>query len=271
MGHPGLRFPSLLVAVLLAWAAPVAAEVVRIGGTGGAIGVLTHLGKPFEEQTGIVLEVIPSLGSGGGIKAVGDGALELSITGRYLSASELARGLREAATLRTPYVFATSKSEPVTMGGQGIVAAFADVSAAWPDGTRIKPILRPRAEDDNVVISALFPGMAAALESARGRPELSIATTDQDNADLAETLPGSFIGATYTQVIMEKRDLRLVAIDGVPPGMATFESGRYRYGKVFHIISPRQPSVAAARFVQFLSSEDGVRALREGGCLPGTE
>ena len=45
------------------------------------------------------------------------------------------------------------------------------------------------------------------LQQLRKRRDLSIAATDQDNADVAEKLKGSLISATLTQIMTEKRNL----------------------------------------------------------------
>ena len=63
----------------------------------------------------------------------------------------------------------------------------------------------------------------------------------------------------------------MISIDGAVPTIETFENGTYRYAKVFHVILRQQPGAAAKSFMEFLHSADGVRALREAGCLPGAE
>lgn len=194
-------------AVLLAPWTVSAADVLRIGGTGGATALLMHLSKPFAQKTGIAIEIIPSLGSGGALKAAADGALDVAIVGRTLSDADIGRGLAEVASIRTPFVYATSHHGPVSMSEGEIVGAYAASAATWPDGAPIKLILRPRAEDDNAVAASLFPGMQAATDLARQRAELPVATTDQDDADLAESLNGSLIAATYTQITMEHREI----------------------------------------------------------------
>lgn len=258
-------------AAIAACGQPANAETVRIGGTGGALGMLRHIAKSFADRSGDTLDVVPSLGSGGGIRATGDGAIDLSITGRTLTEQEQARGLMEVALIRTPYIFATSNPGPIAMAGRDIVQVYAEAAPSWSDGTRIKLILRPLAEDDNAVIGSMFPAMASAMQLARLRTELPIATTDQDNAELAEQLPGSFAGMTYTQLLSERRNLRAIAIDDVAPDMAAFESGRYKFGKVFHIVSRRRADGAIGRFLSFLASDEGIRAMREAGCLPVSE
>jgi phosphate transport system substrate-binding protein len=268
------RSPLFLLLVAAAWAAgspPAAADPLRIGGTGGAIGLMTRLAKPFLERSGTMLEVVPSLGSGGGIRAAAEGAIDIAVAGRALSDAEKAQGLTEAALLRTPFVFATSSHGPAAMTAAEIAGVYANPVTAWPDGIRIKVILRPKAEDDNAVMARHFPGIGEALAAARARGELPIATTDLDNAALAEGLDGSFIGATYMQMVTERRDLRLIAIDGVAPALDTLESGRYRYDKMLRIVVRTPPSQSVQAFLRFLHSDAGVQALRDGGCIPGGE
>lgn len=258
--------------VLALWTVPAAAvDVLRVGGTGSATALLAHLGEPFTQQTGITVEVIPNLGSGGGLNALAQGVLDLAISGRKLNPAELARGFVQVAAVRTPYVFVTSHPAPPGLTGREVAAAYSNARAAWPDGTPFDLILRPRSETDISLLAGMFPGLEAALNQARQRGDVPIAATDQDNADLAEKLWRSLTGATYTQVIMERRNLRMVSFDNVAPTLEAFESGAYPYAKVLRVIYSQQPSAAAERFAQFLRTDAGVRALREAGCLPGGE
>ena len=247
------------------------ADTLRIGGTGGAIGLMTRLAKPFAERSGVTLEVVRSLGSGGGIRAAAEDAIDVAVAGRSLSDAEKAQGLTEAAIVRTPFVFATSSHGPTAMTAAEIVGIYANPITHWPDGTRVKAILRPKAEDDNAVMASHIPGIANGLAAARARGELPVATTDLDNAALAEGLEGSFIGATYTQMVTERRDLRLIAIDGVAPALEALKNGRYRYDKVLRIVVRTKMTAPVRAFLDFLHSDAGIQALRDAGCIPGGE
>ena len=99
----------------------------------------------------------------------------------------------------------------------------------------------------------------------------SVAATDQDNADLAQRVEGSLSGATVTQIKMEKRDLRFVALDGVKPTLENFEKGIYPFGKRLFVIVPAKKSPAVDRFIAFLRSSQGVHALREADILVAAE
>ena len=113
--------------------------------------------------------------------------------------------------------------------------------------------------------------MGAAIETARRRAEVPTAATDQDNAALADRTAGSLVGTTMTQIKTEHRNLHVVPLDGVEPTLANFESGAYRFAKHLYFIVPRTSSAEAQRFMEFLRSARGVKALRETEILPGAE
>jgi phosphate transport system substrate-binding protein len=248
-------------------APPAHAQTLRLAGTGSATELLRRLGAAFAVDGQIEVEVIPSLGSGGAIHALGDNALDLAVSGRALKPQESAQGLVVAFTARTPFVLATSHPRPNGLTPAGIADAFQSLRPTWSDGSPIRVILRPRSESDMALMGELFPGLASAIARARERPDIPVAATDQDNADLAEQTPGSLVGSTLTQLQLEKRNLRMVAIDGVEPSFENFERGTYRYAKPLHFIVSARPSPLVERFVAFLRSPAGRKALREAHAL----
>jgi phosphate transport system substrate-binding protein len=256
---------ALALAVILA--VPAAAGTLHLGGTGSATEPLRRIGARFASGTGIAVDIIAGLGSSGGISATAEGVLELAVSGRALSPGEEARDLIQVLTVCTPFVMATSHASPGSFDRASIAAIWAQAASTWPDGTPIRIVLRPKAESDNLTMAALFPGMEQSLAQARTRDTVPVGATDQDNADLAEQIPGSLIGTTYAQMLTEHRALRLVAINGEAPGIETFESGRYPFGKQLHMIAARHATPDADRFLGFLRSPDGVLAMREAGIV----
>src|ERR1700733_9542851 len=97
---------ALALAVILA--VPAAAGTLHLGGTGAATEPLRRIGARFAADTGIAVDIIPGLGSSGGISAAAEGVVQLAVSGRALSPSEEARDLIEVLTVCTPYVLATS-------------------------------------------------------------------------------------------------------------------------------------------------------------------
>jgi phosphate transport system substrate-binding protein len=252
-------------------ASPAGAQTVRIGGTGSANALMHSLGSAYAETSEDPISVIPSLGTNGAIRAVAAGALDIAVSGRPLKPQEEAAGLVVLATLKTPFGFLSSRQNPPGLAKNDIAALFDAARTTWADGFPLRIVMRPRSESDTALIVALFPEVGAAMERARARPEIPIAATDQDNADLAERLTGSLAGATLTQIAMEKRPLSFVDIDGVKPTLENLESGAYPYAKTFYLVAARSRRPSVDRFTAFLLSASGRKALREGGVLPARD
>ena len=190
----------VLLAGMPAADAAAASKTLRMGGTGSSIGMLRQVGGEFAAAAGgVKIIVIPSLGSSGGIHALADGKLDVAVSARPLKPAEAAKGLRQVLVLRTAYVLATSHRKPNGLKTADLPKIFSASKPTWADGTPIRLILRPRSETDTKLLGKLFPGMDKAIEDLRRRAEVPIAATDQDNADMAERLPGSLTGTTLTQ------------------------------------------------------------------------
>jgi phosphate transport system substrate-binding protein len=159
----------------------------------------------------------------------------------------------------------TSHPQPNGLRSSEIADIFKALKPTWKDGSLIRIILRPRSDSDTEVLGGMFPGMASVLELARRRSDIPVAATDQDNADLAERIAGSLSGSTFTQIVMERRALRSVPIDGTEPSVENLEGGSYPYAKKLDfILSPKKTSSAEA-FTAFLRSPAGQAALRSTG------
>jgi phosphate transport system substrate-binding protein len=255
----------------LATLSPVSAEILKVGGTGAATEMLRQIAPAFEVETGVELQVIPSLGTSGANAAVADGVLGISVGGRDLKKNEAEKGLTVAATFRTPFGLATSRPGPDSLKSAEIADLYRADRPSWPDGTPILIVLRPADESDNAVLGKLFPGMSEAIKHARTRSDLSVAGTDQDNADMAEKTKGSLVGASLTQITTEKRNLRFVAIDGVPPSVESYENGSYPYAKTLYLVVPAKISPEAAAFLSFIATPAGESLLRKAGIIAGVQ
>ena len=252
--------------VLLAGPA-ASAETLKIAGTGGAMPMAERAAADFAGSTGVKIEVIPGLGSKGAIKAVADGAIDLAFSARLLNPDEAALGLTIVPIARTALVFVTSQAKPNSLKSTELPEIFRSMSPKWADGSPIHLILRPKIDADTLLIEKFFPGMHEAIEAARLRPEIPVTATDQDNAELAEGLEGSFVQAGFSQIISEKRRLRFVAIDNVEPTAENFETGKYPYEKVFYLVYSAKGKVPAEGLLDFLRSAKGREALRQTGSL----
>ncbi|WP_159460071.1 PstS family phosphate ABC transporter substrate-binding protein [Tistlia consotensis] len=247
----------------------MAADALRIGGTGAALAVADALGKAFAAgRPEVEITVLPSLGSSGALRALADGAVELAIAARPLKPEERAAGLDAVLFARTPFVFVTARPSAQPLDSAALAALYADPAPHWADGTPLRIVLRPETDSDSTLLAERLPGMAGALALARRRPEVPVAATDQDNLRIAQEMPGSLTAATLLQLLGEGADLRLLPLDGVAPGLEALEAGRYPLFKELYLVTRRDAGPTTRAFLAFLASDRARTILRRAGGLP---
>ncbi len=228
---------------------------LKIGGSGAALGAMSALGHAYaREQSGFAVDIAPSLGSSGGIRAVLEGAMDIGVSARPLTGAEAASGARAVACFSTPFVFVTSNFNVDAVALKDLPRLFSDPSATWPDGEMVSVILRPKVDTSSFLLVEKVPGMALALEVARLRPDVPIAATDQENLRMAQSMAGSLAAATLTQYLTERPALRLIALDGVLPEAAKAGSDSYRLAAQICLIARATLTPVARRFIDFVRS-----------------
>ena len=244
-------------------------DELRIGGTGSAYVLMQRLSAAFRTANpGDRVEIIPGLGSGGGIAALLEGVLDLSTSGRVLNSAERAKGLASFPLLETPFAFVTSGPAGLSLRKNDVVAIYGGELTKWPDGEAIKPVLRPKSDAVTLFMLANFAGMSAAMDKLRERPDVPVAPTDQDSVMAAEKIPNSFAPMTLLQYVAERPQLRLIALDGVVPSLQSMEDGTFSLKTTIHVVKTPQPSAVALRFMAFLGSTAAEAIIRENGGQP---
>lgn len=265
----GRRLASALAAVLafLAAGPGQAAEMLRIGGTGNALGAMQRVGEAFAKRNpGVTVKVLPSLGTSGAVKAVPQGAIEVGLSSRALRDEESRLGVTQFEYARTPFVIAVPRKSPATaITRDDLADFFAGRKPAWPDGTPVRPILRQPGDDNTRQLRQMSPAIDAALTLAEKRPGLPFATTDQEAADKGESVPGALVLTTLGLILSEGRALKPLVLDGVEPTVANAASGRYPHVKRFFLVTRATPSEVTKRFVDFVRSPEGREILAGSG------
>ncbi|WP_291993053.1 substrate-binding domain-containing protein [Candidatus Accumulibacter sp. ACC003] len=261
----GIVLASLLTLLLLPFSA--SAAVLRIAGTGNALGTMRLLGEAFTkahpETTVIVLD---SIGTSGAIRAVPKGAIEIGLSSRLPSDEEARNGMTTVEYARSLAVFAVPGSSAVASITLAQVAdIYSGKLTTWPDGSKIRPVMRQPGDDNTRQIKRLSAAIEQALDAAEKREGLTYAATDQEAADKMEHISGSIGVTTIALIRSEKRSLRPLALDGVEPNLENLSSGRYPMFKHFYLVLPKEPTPAAKEFVQFMRSPPGRRILEENG------
>ncbi len=260
-----LRRLSLSVAVAV-FATTSTAERLRIGGTGVALGSMQVLSRAYMNlNPGSEVEVLPSLGSSGGVKALAANAIDLSLTSRPLKEREQGLGLNVRKYARTALAIVTSPTvERTSISQQELESIYAGETTTWPDGSTIRIVTRPKSESDIRSLRSLSQDMSTALDATFLRPGLIIARTDQENAEALETTTGSIGLIAVGQIATEQLHLNVLSLDNVVPAV----SDDYPIIKSLYIVSSNNSSTLANDFLDFVFSERGGRILREYDHMP---
>jgi len=241
---------------MTAASAPAYGETLKISGTGGVLGAVKLLAEAFREKHPDAKFIfLPSTGSSGAVKAVLAGALDIGVTSRSLKEEEERQGAVQHRYAYTPFVFATgikTRASGITIGQ--LAEIYAGAITTWPDGSPIRLVLRPEADSDTLTLRSMSRGMDQALDRAFSRKGMSIAMTDQDSADMIEKIPGALGTTTLSQILTEKRAIKALSMEGVPPTMDALKDGSYPHFKTLYIVTKGSPSGLPGRFVEFVRS-----------------
>ncbi|MBF0628025.1 MAG: substrate-binding domain-containing protein [Magnetococcales bacterium] len=249
-------------------AATAQAEPLRVSGTGAAISTIKRIGEIYRQSHPELSFqfLLPPMGSSGAIKALTTDQLDLALTGRPLKKEEQEAGLIQEWVGHSPFVFVVHQDSPATHITQAQLADFyAGRQNSWPDGSRVRTILRPLADADTTLLKSISPAMREAVEQAHARrqPGSALAETDLDLANMVEKVPGGLGGVALTLILAEQRPLKGLILDGVEPTVDALDKKQYPYSKPLYLVL-RQESPASLRgFVTFLRSTEGQALLRQ--------
>lgn len=243
---------------------------LRVGGTGAAKVALQRLTSDWQREQGVELQVMPELGSTGGIAALLAGGIDVAMSNRPPRASDGAiQGLRVLEYARTPFALAVHHRLGVQELSLGEVAAlFAEGAARFPNGARARPVLRSPSAGASDKMRALSPQIAIAYDRALLRRGMLHAATDTEAAELIEQVPGAFAGLTLAQLLQEGRPHVALHIDGRAPTLAHLASGRWPHGRLMYAIARADSPAVAHGLLDHLRSPRSRALLLAGGYLP---
>lgn len=259
---------TTLFSLVFALALPTAthAETVRLGGTGASLGTMSLLAQAYRKvDPSFQLEIVPNLGSSGGIKALTTGATQIAVASRPIKAEELAAGLRAFEYGRTAFVMVTAKDNVQALTLTQIADLYAGRQTKWADGQPVRLVLRPPSDGDTLLLAAFSPGVKDALAIAMAREGMVTAMTDQDSADAIERLPGGLGTSSLALLMSEHRRARALTINGIAPTTANIASGRYPYVKPLYLLVKNGAPASVVQFIAFVGSEAGRRILTAAG------
>lgn len=256
---------SVLCVSLLAW--PAQAKDLRLGGSGVGLELTRILAEQFaKDRAGVTVSVAESLGTGGGIRALAAGKLDVAVIMRPLKTDEVAGG-ETLPLCRTPWTFYVNATRAdVALTGADLPALFLSALPPFARG-EVRPLLRPANETGFQYLEKAFPGLSAAVAAARENRAAVTEVTDQDAMSAVENGPALVGFGALAPMVAERRALRAVPLDGID---AATMSPAYPHWAEVYLALGAASSASSRAFAAFVASPAAQASLRANGCLPVT-
>jgi len=261
----------LIVGCVFLAGLPAIAEPIHVGGTGSASPLMQELGAAYRKQhpNDEIHVMFPPPSSGGGIRMLLSGKLDLAVSGRPLKPEEQTQVGQVFLYAKTPLVIAGRGDVRKAGFSRGEIAdLYAGRMTRWDDGTAIRIIMRSTYESDILQLRKLSPAVDEAVQRALERPGMAYAENDLDAVNLLTKVPGSVGTTTLGLLKAGNHSLRLYPLEGVTPSLQNLAEGKYPLSKSIFVVAGRQPSESAKRFIQFLRTPQASDVLRRAEYLP---
>lgn len=241
------------------------AQTLTVGGTGSSAPLLQLLFDEFRQQSpqAVLRQISPPLGSGGAVRALKAGHIDLAVVGRALTPVEVSGVGAQFELARTPLVFVTPDGKrPGGFTLDELASVYNGSLGQWDNGQPIRLVLRATFESDTLQIRAMSPQLELADSAARKRPGMQIGDDDLQTLNLLSKTPAALGASTLGLLRATGSRLQVLPINGVAPSLTSMKSGSYPWYKILVVVLAPNASAQALAFAQFLRSANA-RAVLE--------
>ncbi len=203
---------------------PAAPQVtLTLSGSGSATGVLSAVQPVFEAAVpGYHLKVLPGSGTGGGVKGIVGGVLDVAGMARPPKDEEAAQGVEYVSFGQAGQAVITHPDVGIeNLTADQVKAIFSGEITQWSDvgGPALPIILYLRDEGDSstkALVSVVMGDTPFADTVAQ------VLTSQGDMLAAVSGTPGSVGIATWPTALAAGADVQPVSLDGVAPGNSTY-------------------------------------------------
>jgi phosphate transport system substrate-binding protein len=261
----GVVLSSILaLAVLVAFVPVAAAEDLTIVGTGDGVMVLKSIGDSYSLQNPDVAVHVPkSIGSGGGVKAVGNDKYALGRVARGIKDKEKHFGLSYVPYAKVPVSIVVNQSVPVdNLTSQQVLGIFSGKITNWSQvggkDAKIRVIRREDGDSSLKVLKKQFPGWKNITLTDRAKTAKSTPENYQILSTKADT-----IGFGPHDVSMMS-NVKCLSIDGKHP----LDKGYPAIGTMGLIYKESKRRGYIDGFINFATSDAAHKAIERAGGIP---
>jgi phosphate transport system substrate-binding protein len=250
---------------------PKPANLLRLAGSGSNLPVTNALANAFmARRPWLRVRVHESIGSGGGVEATLDRAIDVGLISRPLKPSDRDAGLVAIAYARVAVVVAANPSVPLRKITRAkLLDLYSGRETFWEDGTPVELLKREPGDSSHLAMYAAVPEFEAvdaeAWASDRGRPLL----TDRAMQEALIMTPGAVGLFDQGLAVSQGLPISVLEFEGLRPNEEAVRSGTYPIFKDLAFVLPSDdPDPLATEFISFVFSKEGQELIRASGYVP---
>ncbi|MEN6429866.1 MAG: phosphate ABC transporter substrate-binding protein [Coriobacteriales bacterium] len=239
-------------------------ERVRVSGSGTCLPLLEILTKEYGNDR-VDFVYLPGLHSGGGIKGVANGDLEIGAVSRELTDEEKALGLDYTLISNDGLVVAVHPS--VTIDGlttQQVKDIYSGKYSNWAQlgGPDIPITILDRNEDESAKIILRKYVLGTDLKIT---PKAVNLYYEPDMIEGLQSTVGAIGYFSLGYGLSQDVPVRYLALDGVEASVENIKSGKYKIVRPLGIVTRSDVSAEVRRFLQWATSDEALALIESQG------
>jgi phosphate transport system substrate-binding protein len=242
-----------------------------MAGSGSTAPLVQRLALALPPQSSRPIYVAQSVGTGGGLRALKDGLIDLALASRPLTPQERGDGLQDLPLARSLLVFAVHPDAraPRATSEAELEAMYQGRLPRWPSGEPVVLLVREQGDSGMLLLAERSPKLHRAMQEARAQGRALEFETDTDMLHALATIRGS-LGPIDLGLLQlgEPTPALPLALGDTLPSPETAAQGRWPWLKPLLLVTRGAPSPQLAPFLSFIHTQEVRDALPAGGYLP---
>lgn len=254
-------------------APPVKSVALRLAGSGSNVSLLRRtIAACAQSGPALDVHIAEGIGSGGGLRALRDGVIDVALVSRPLKPTEHDPSWHVVTYARSAVGWAAHPLAPLaSLTEDQLLAALQQPRPRWPDGQPMQWLLREAGDSSHATAAAWWPRFKALEARARQRADAQTFYHDRTMHAALWSTPGAVGLVDISAVQAEGLPLPLVALAGTTATPEAIAAGRWPLVKPLALVYPQQLAPRVEPVLRCLGSAVGRTALAQGAALPQLE
>jgi phosphate transport system substrate-binding protein len=247
-----------------------AQEKVIIGGSGSMTDGMAELAKAYmaKHPSESVQVVMEGMSNTGGMEGTKIGRLNIGLVTDEPKEADKDKLIYKVVG-RMPAGVALHKATPISnLSTVQICDVFSGKIKSWNEvgGGDAKIIVLTRKRDD--ANTRPFREKMACFKNLQIAPDAIALARGGDVLDAINMRPNTIALVNVDADIVDRQNVKTVAIDGVSPTPETVQAGKYKFYNDKGIVTLGAPQGAVKRFLDYLASAEAHKILAHRGMIP---